>query len=516
MALSTPSPMLVLVAVVALLIFAASSFRKKPDLREPPYVSETIPYVSHIYGLLKHGLRYFDLVSAQQPHPIFTIELPGQKNYIVTSPELVQAVQRNVTSLSFSPAMIPAFRRMMDIDEEGISLIFKDAHMTTGFYGEIHRIQKASLLPGTESLDQLCNLVRTRLMHDVNNFPSVQVIDLYAWIQDLFMRSNNSACFGDQDPFTLDSSLNATFWQWEANIKTLLLGIPWILNPTSYTAAKSSREKLVAAFTTYLNSNGLSSACSFIQGLSGLGIGRGLSTENNAKALIGSILAIVGNTIPTTFWLLVHVYSRPALLLSIRAELEAIMTSPSDMSGVISLSYVLIKEKCPVFLSVYDEVLRLTSGIATVRYTMEDTLINDTWLLKKSAQVQMPTAYIHTDPTTWGSDAEQFDAERFLEGKVKRLSREERTKRNAAFRPFGGGNVMCPGRHFASHEVLGFVGTVFLGWDMEPVVDGNEEKGGWKVPEMDRSKLPLTSLKPATDVKVRLVRREGWEKTVFE
>ncbi|KAK4206991.1 hypothetical protein QBC37DRAFT_393106 [Rhypophila decipiens] len=196
------------------------------------------------------------LISAQQPHPIFTIELPGQKNYIVTSPELVQAVQRNVTSLSFSPAMVPAFRRMMDIDEQGISLIFKDAHTTTGFYGEIHRIQKASLLPGTESLDQLCNLVRTKLMHDVNSLPTKNDVGLYVWIQDLYMRSNNSACFGDKDPFSLDPSLSATFWQWEANIKTLLLGIPWILNPKSYTAAKSSREKLVAAFTTYLESDG--------------------------------------------------------------------------------------------------------------------------------------------------------------------------------------------------------------------------------------------------------------------
>ncbi|KAK4206992.1 cytochrome P450 [Rhypophila decipiens] len=186
------------------------------------------------------------------------------------------------------------------------------------------------------------------------------------------------------------------------------------------------------------------------------------------------------------------------------------MTDPSD-SGVVSLSYALIKEKCPVFLSVYDEVLRLTSGIATVRYTMQDTLINDTWLLKKGAQVQMPTAYIHTDPSTWGADADQFDAERFLETKVKRLGREERVKRNAAFRPFGGGNVMCPGRYFTSHEVFGFVATILLGWDMEP--SGGRE---WKVPDMDRSKLPLTSLKPQGDVKVRLLRRGGWEKKVFE
>jgi hypothetical protein len=59
MALSNLTIGVVCCAVVAI---AALSTRKKPDAREPPYVKETVPYFSHIYGLLKHGLRYFDLV----------------------------------------------------------------------------------------------------------------------------------------------------------------------------------------------------------------------------------------------------------------------------------------------------------------------------------------------------------------------------------------------------------------------------------------------------------------------
>ena len=98
--------------------------------------------------------------------------MSGQKNYIVTSPELVQAVQRNTTSLSFSPAMIPAFRRMMGFDEAGIELIFRDAHTEKGMYGEIHRVQKSSLLPGTESLDELCTVIRSKLLKTVNDMPS--------------------------------------------------------------------------------------------------------------------------------------------------------------------------------------------------------------------------------------------------------------------------------------------------------------------------------------------------------
>ncbi|KAF5631730.1 cholesterol 7-alpha-monooxygenase [Fusarium sp. NRRL 52700] len=470
----------VLVAIVAL------ATRKQPDAREPPYVKETVP--------------------AQQPHPIFTIDMSGQKNYIVTSPELVQAVQRNTTSLSFSPAMIPAFRRMMGFDEAGIELIFRDAHTENGMYGEIHRVQRASLLPGTESLDELCTLIRAKLLNIVNELPSSQTIDLYAWVQDLFMRTNNSACFGEKDPFTIDPSLNSTFWAWEANIKVLLLGVPWFLSPKKHSTAQRTRKELVDAFLKYLNDDGLDTACSFIKELSGLGTRRGLSNENNARALLGSILAIVGNTIPTTFWLLISIFSRPDLLKEIRSELEATLENSS--SRTISLNYNTIREQCPVFMSTYDEVLRMTSGIATVRYTNEETLIQDRWLLKKGAQVQMPTAFIHADPTTWGADADVFDHTRFLKSKV--LTKDQKTRRAAAFRPFGGGNTLCPGRHFASYEVLTFVGSVLLGFDMAPTTNS------FIVPPMDRSKLPLTSLKPAGDIKVNLLRRADWRDMEFK
>ncbi|KAI9164117.1 Cytochrome P450 monooxygenase nodJ [Paramyrothecium foliicola] len=493
-------------AICCLLVGAAMTLGAKPDPREPPYVKETIPFVSHIYGLLKHGLRYFDLVSAQQPHPIFTIAMSGQKNYIVTSPELVQAVQRNTTSLSFSPAMIPAFRRMMGFDEKGIELIFRDAHTEKGMYGEIHRVQKASLLPGTASLEELCSSVRGKLLSKMNEFPADQRINLYAWVRDLFMSTNNSACFGDQDPFTINPSLHKTFWAWEANIKVLLLGIPWFLSPFRCSAARKSRQELVDTFIHYLRNNGLSSACSFIKELAQLGIRRGLSMENNARALVGSILAIVGNTIPTTFWLLISIYSRPELLAGIRSELEATLENHSAKAET-TLDLTAIRENCPIFMSVYEEVLRMTSGIATVRYANEDTLIQDRWLLKKGAQVQMPTAFIHTDPTTWGADADRFDHTRFL--KSREVTKEQKARRAAAFRPFGGGNTLCPGRHFASYEVLTFAGSVLLGFDMAPTA------AAFEIPEMDRSKLPLTSLKPVGDISVHLRRRDGWEARIF-
>lgn len=293
---------------------------------------------------------------------------------------------------------------------------------------------------------------------------------------------------------------------WEANVKILILGIPRFLNPKSHRIAKIAHQKCIDAFIAYLNNRGVESASCFIRNIVNLGLDRGLSTENNARSLIGLIIGIAGNTIPTVFWLLVYIYAQPDVLREVRQELEGVVDSTQE--DEISLNVTLVRQKCPVFISTYKEVLRTTAGTATIRETVEDTPLDDQWLLKKGAQVQMPTAFIHSDANTWGPNAGEFDHKRFLN--TQHLPREQRSKRTAAFRPFGGGNALCPGQHFASFEILLFVGSMVLGFDMLPMTTEFE------VPEMDRSKFPINSLKPIGDVRVRLCRRAGWEGKVFK
>jgi cytochrome P450 len=118
----------------------------------------------------------------------------------------------------------------------------------------------------------------------------------------------------------------------------------------------------------------------------------------------------------------------------------------------------------------------------------------------------MPTAFIHEDPASWGADAADFRPDRFLKTKS---TREEQTKRATAFRPFGGGNTLCPGRHFAFNEIITFVGTMVMGFDLAPI------GGIWKLPEKDRSRMPMSSLKPATDIGLVVSRRKGFEDVRF-
>jgi hypothetical protein len=70
------------------------------------------------------------------------------------------------------------------------------------------------------------------------------------------------------------------------------------------------------------------------------------------------------------------------------------------------------------------------------------------------------------------------------------------------FRGFGGGHVLCPGRHFASTEVLAFLALLLVRFSMRPV------KGNWAEPNkdnvMDRA-CPL----PKPDVMIELIPRNS-------
>ena len=82
-----------------------------------------------------------------------------------------------------------------------------------------------------------------------------------------------------------------------------------------------------------------------------------------------------------------------------------------------------------------------------------------------------------------------------------RLDKDTKRKQAQGFFPFGGGKHLCPGRHFATTEILSFVGAIILGFEVE----------GSRVPERAFQKLGTAVRKPAEDVQINMKRRSGWE-----
>ncbi|MCJ1287881.1 hypothetical protein MMC26_007233 [Xylographa opegraphella] len=236
----------------------------------------------------------------------------------------------------------------------------------------------------------------------------------------------------------------------------------------------------------------------------------GISIEDQARFEVSNVFGILVNTAPSTFWTICHIYSSPLLLEDVRKELADILLTEDKPDGgglVRTMDITKLKVACPLLLSTFQEVLRcLTHGV-TARCVLEDTILADRYLLKKDSIIQMPSAVVHSDTDVWGPSAKEFDPRRFMKTHPKG---DEQAKRHpAAFRAFGGGTTLCPGRHFATTEVVAVVAMLVLRYEIAPLqVDSN---GEWLLPKQNTSNVGTSVLPPVSDIKVRITRRKGWE-----
>jgi len=79
-----------------------------------------------------------------------------------------------------------------------------------------------------------------------------------------------------------------------------------------------------------------------------------------------------------------------------------------------------------------------------LRCAHEGTLSN---YLRAGAMILMPTDAIHTDTSIWGGDVLAFNYRRFHPSNPHKPPA-------AAFRSFGGGTTLCPGRHFGTTQTM--------------------------------------------------------------
>ena len=233
----------------------------------------------------------------------------------------------------------------------------------------------------------------------------------------------------------------------------------------------------------------------------------GISTWNQGRLEVGTLIGILANTIPSTFYMLVNIYSNPSLLRDIRFELEThSITSTSAASK--TLHVLTLRDRSPLLSSTWNELLRLYARGASSRLVLEDTWLDNKYLLKKNMVVQMPTAVMHSDPAVWGPDAHSFDPRRFMKSvDDNNRGKPAAAKSGAAYRPFGGGSALCPGRHFVTMEVMTLTAWLVLRYDMEPLGRGGE----WVIPEQKQESLATNVFPPGEDIKVKVIERKGYE-----
>ncbi|KAI4200504.1 MAG: hypothetical protein LQ350_003874 [Teloschistes chrysophthalmus] len=225
---------------------------------------------------------------------------------------------------------------------------------------------------------------------------------------------------------------------------------------------------------------------------------------------IGGTLAIIVNTAPATFWLLFYIFSHPEVLEDCRREVgKIIRDSTEEGHPKRTLDITGTKRNYPTLTSTYQEVLRQRTLGTEVRQVMRDTILDDTYLLKKGATVIIPSLVMHTDPAVWGPDALEFNHKRFTSKAGSSSSsqqQKEAVKRPSAkaYRVYGGGSTLCPGPHFATTEILATVVMFIMRYDLSPV------EGRWVAPRTEKTNISAVVMEPDMDVQVEVTPKQGF------
>lgn len=247
--------------------------------------------------------------------------------------------------------------------------------------------------------------------------------------------------------------------------------------------AYQGQQRVSKAFKAYYDAGLDKNANQFIKGRAR--VARDHNLDNTILGIfeIAMCFAPVTNVVPTVFWMLSYIYSDADLLQALREEV-AILGNPLDITKLHS---------CPLLISAFQETQRLKQHGNAVRFVTADTLLGG-YLLKEGSIIQIPSAVLNTASSTWGPDSRAFNPRRFLD-------LDDKKAREQGFIPFGGGKHLCPGRHLAFTETLGFVAAFVLGFDME----------GAQIIGTRTHKMGFGARKPNGDLKVSIIRREGFE-----
>jgi cytochrome P450 len=143
----------------------------------------------------------------------------------------------------------------------------------------------------------------------------------------------------------------------------------------------------------------------------------------------------------------------------LRIEVAPAFTTGNSITTLEQVQYLLTR--CPLLRAFYDETLRLHTSSSSNRVVEDETSVGG-YTLKAGRRIICPSYAQHHLPQYFGEDQDKFNPERFLQPVLAKGT----TADPKMIRAFGGGVSLCPGRFFASNEVLSYAATVLWRFDI--------------------------------------------------
>lgn len=451
--------------------------------------------------------------------PILTVFLGLQKVYVVTSPALISQINRRQKVIDSNPPFLTVVMgKLFSFHKNDLAELLRNPNETGSLRRDTRTAEHSLLERGAAPLLEIFTGMMQEMVIQLNTLASngPVTIRLEGWLRETITMCTAKAVFGPNNPFAQDPSLMQDFWYghsptktgseedsrmfklkyitrvFESGLKGLTMGI---FPELTASGPARARRRLVQAFHRFVQGEFIArgETCELLRQVEDIAHQHNRGSDYLARYYLGIFSAFLLNTVPVTFWTISHILQRADLLARIRTELDDVARESVSTNGIRKryLDVASIRERCPLFLSTFQEILRYVGASTSTLLVHDDVWLDGTYLLTKGSLVQIPATAIHSDPKIWGPDATTFDPERFLKAAPNQVH-------PSASRTFGGGGTLCPGRHLASDEVLEvtalFLSTFKVGFEAESGRPRRDETG------------MLSAIKPKDDLLLRLTR----------
>ncbi|KAF4554062.1 Cytochrome P450-like protein 37 [Elsinoe fawcettii] len=486
----------------------------KLEAKEPPIVPSKVPWFGHLLGIIAQRSRYMVTIRKKTRSPICTLPMPGGKMYVVNTPGLIGAVQRNAKTLQFAPFASKSHRSVFGTSAEAEKIVMNNIDLKDGHWGLWYEALGAvhqALGPG-QALEQMSHVMLANLSTSFNTLTNksatrATTINLLGWLRHQLTIATTEAMYGPSNPFR-DIHTETALWDYENNIMMVMANVfPQITAKKAY----QGREAVVRALRSYFENNSHEQGSHLVKVMRESTQKYGLAVDDHARFELSNAVAVLVNTLPTAFWMLYHIFGDLQLLSELRAEVDVANISSDHKESqerVRTIDVEALKDNCPLLNSVWLETLRTRANGSSTREVMDDTTLDGQYLLKKGSVIQMPSLVIHNDQEVWGASAASFDPRRHLPKMAIEAGADKKSKERqhpSAFRAFGGGTTWCPGRHFAKNEILALVASMISRFDVAPT--GAAELP-WPDLGIEDSDMAAAIMYPGKDMLVDIIARK--------
>lgn len=434
---------------------------------EPPLLRGWLPFLGVALAFGRDAMAYLARARVQYGD-IFTLFVGGRRMTFVLDPMSVPAVLK-AKPLSFEPIGdevmdgafgLPHIRRI-----EGHDALYE--------LGRVY-LKGQHLGPVTSRMEVRLRRLLPTLVGERRE------LELYRFIWDLMFAAGTDALFGDA---LADAALSEAFAEFDQEFPLMVAGMPDFM----VKRGAAARERLVGRLGVDTE-GGAAELSEWMKLRREIMRDSDVDVDARGRMQTAVLWAAHANTIPASFWALVHLLADPEAEAAVRAELAG--CDGFDSESLDSL---------PMLDSAIREALRLSSGSLTVRRVSEDFVLetaSGSWALREGDRVCVAPYLGHRDPEIFEAP-ERYRHDRFyVDGGVKQFFKGgERVP--IPLMPFGAGVSMCPGRFFAINEVKLLVALMLSHFELELAEPG-------PLPGFDLSRAGLGIYPPARDVVVRI------------